>query len=299
MKQLLYVVMLSLFALFTVTCCGDKGATFHHNLLAHHDSRNPRFCGSRYSKQPDKEKIDFRNNVIYNWGGNSGYAGEGGSYNMVNNYYKAGSGSANKNRIFSPSGQDQTQSSQQPGNVWGKFWLSGNYVDGYPAVTSDNWIGLQPNPSNGSPLPGGSVENIKLTAAFEAEPVTTQTAEEAYNDVLTKAGASLKRDNTDARVTNEVRLGLAPERAYYSVEPLKPLPGGVSSRTRAGMIDSQADVGGWNTYSFDPADVPAYSETDGIPLTWMQANGLSAGDGTKIAANGYTNLENYINSLVQ
>ena len=46
---------------------GGKNVTFHHNLLVSHDSRNPRFCGSRYSNQSELEKVDFRNNVIYNW----------------------------------------------------------------------------------------------------------------------------------------------------------------------------------------------------------------------------------------
>ena len=83
---------------------GGQKATFHHNLLANHNSRNPRFCGSRYTGTPDLEFVDFRNNVIYNWGYNSGYAAEGGNYNIVNNYYKYGPATHEnvRSRIFEP-----------------------------------------------------------------------------------------------------------------------------------------------------------------------------------------------------
>ncbi|MDE6526390.1 MAG: pectate lyase, partial [Muribaculaceae bacterium] len=67
---------------------GGSGASFHHNLVAHHGSRTPRL-GPRPTTQLD-ERMDMRNNVIYNYGGNGCYGGEGMDVNIVNNYYKPG-----------------------------------------------------------------------------------------------------------------------------------------------------------------------------------------------------------------
>ena len=65
---------------------GGKNASFINNLLAHHDSRNPRFDHPGVSDVAGY--IDFSNNVIYNWGNNLSYGGETRTINMVNNYYK-------------------------------------------------------------------------------------------------------------------------------------------------------------------------------------------------------------------
>ena len=117
---------------------GGKNATFHHNLFVSHDSRNPRFCGSRYSGRPDLERVDFRNNVIYNWGSNSTYAAEGGSYNFVNNYYKPGPATLPKakGRFLDPWADDG--GNRQPAGIHGVFYLRGNVVEGNREVTKNN-----------------------------------------------------------------------------------------------------------------------------------------------------------------
>jgi len=259
---------------------GGKTATFHHNLLAHHDSRNPRMCGSRYSNKPELELVDFRNNVIYNWGANSGYAGEGGRYNFVNNYYKPGPGSSNKTRIFQPYPDDGANS--QPAGIWGTFYVNGNYMDGSTAVTDDNWQGIHPNGSS------SKKDEIKSDVEFEVPFVTTQTAAEAYELVLAKVGASFNRDSTDARIIDEVANKLAPVRAS-------------NGTTVGGLIDSQSDVGSWEEYAYNEDQVPADEDRDGMGDEWELANGLNPADKTDrnlIADNGYTSLEIYINQLL-
>ncbi len=166
-------------------------------------------------------------------------------------------------------------------------------MSGSTAVTNDNWQGINPNPSSKSKA------ELKSDVPFEVMAVSTHTAEKAYEKVLDYVGASYKRDATDDRVINEVRNGLAPVRAYYSVEPLKALPSGVTTRTKAGMIDTQSDVGGWDTYSYDPALVPIDANRDGIPDDWFAANVPAGNTATSKNDEGYTYLEVYLNSLVQ
>jgi hypothetical protein len=259
---------------------GGKTASFHHNLLAHHDSRNPRMCGSRYSNRPDLELVDFRNNVIYNWGSNSGYAGEGGSYNFVNNYYKPSTYSGNPTRIFEPYADNGGNS--QPAGVWGKFYVSGNYMWGSTTVTNDNWAGIHPNPSS------KAKSELKSDVEFTVPFVTTHSAEEAYNLVLLSGGASFRRDATDTRVMNEVANRLAPLRAS-------------NGTTKGGLIDTQSDVGSWDTYTYDVSEVPVDTDRDGMPDAWETAKGLNSNDASDrntVAPSGYTYLEEYINGIL-
>lgn len=260
---------------------GGQGASFHHNLVAHHDSRTPRLCGSRYSNEPDLEKVDLRNNVFYNWGStNSGYAGEGGSYNFVNNYYKSGPAtkSSIKYRIFEAYADDGSNS--QPKGVYGKFYMKGNYMDG----KGDNWDwnGMDVNTGNLSYL---SKDMLKSNSEFSHTAVTTHTPANAFAKVCALAGASKSRDAVDTRIANEAKNGTA----TYKGSVL----GGL------GIIDKTSDVGGWPTYK--STTNPTDTDGDGMPDAWESANGLNpndASDGAKPHTSGYTNLERYMNSLV-
>jgi hypothetical protein len=63
------------------------------------------------------------------------------------------------------------------------------------------------------------------------------------------------------------------------------------------VLDSQNDVGGWPTLNSLPA--PADSDKDGMADAWESANGLNSVDAEDRNADGYSNLEEYINSLVK
>jgi len=283
---------------------GGQNATFHHNLLAHHTSRNPRFCGSRYTGRPDLEVVDFRNNVLYNCGNiNSAYGGEDGNYNMVNNYYKPGpatpgsltisSASNKRNRILNyTSYYYSSDAAIYPDTVWGgKFYIDGNYIDGYPDVSADNWTkGVQ---KDGYARADSLMHAARQNAPFTTAPVTTQTAQDAYLSVLDGVGAVLpRRDALDARVVNEVRTGTA---TYEGATYAQVTGEGISHPS--GIIDTPGDVGGLPVYQSTTA--PLDTDHDGMPDDWETAHGLNPGnaaDGNNVAGNGYTNLENYINS---
>jgi len=252
---------------------GGWGASFHHNLLAHNSGRNPRFNGSRYTGQPDSEIVDFRNNVIYNWGSYSGDGGEAGHQNMVANYYKAGPGTrsgSNQYQIVKP------YSSPYP---FGKWYIAGNYMDGHPEATADNWTyGVQG-------VTQATKDTIRVDQPFLVAPITQQSPEEAYASVLAFGGACLHRDAVDMRITNEVRTGTATYGGKWGAQ--------------SGIIDSQDSVGGWPVLNSLPA-LPD-SDRDGMPDDWEVAHGLNpydSTDGAVITPDGYSNLEHYINSLV-
>ena len=247
---------------------GGPGGSFHHNLLAHHSSRNPRASGNA-----DSGLLDYRNNVVYNWGFNSAYGGELWPRNWINNYYKSGPATDEKVkfRIF-------VQKDPR-----GKMFAAGNYVHGSPAISADNWKGGIDFVPDGE----ATEATLRVPQEYVVAPVATQTAQAAYESVLAHAGCSLSRDAVDRRIVEEVRTGTAKFGASYK--------GGGK-----GLIDSQRDVGGWPELRSLPA--PVDTDHDGMPDEWEKVQGLdpnNPADGARAApSNRYTNLERYLNSLI-
>jgi len=258
---------------------GNNHSTYHHNLFAHNVARNPRIAsGAGYN--------DVRNNVIYNWKNESIYGGEAHqpsdsrfifcSTNVVANYFKPGPGTQaqHKTRICSPWSRNGAAD-------YGDWYLADNYLVGSPEVTADNWLGVFPQYTDHIAVDTAAIPGLKLDEPSEFIPINQQTAEEAFQAVLDSVGCSFpNRDAIDKRIIEEVRNGTA----TYGV----------------GFINGASTVGGWPTLNSGTA--PTDTDHDGMSDDWETANGLNINDPedrNDIGEGGYTNLENYINSIIK
>ncbi|MFT3845993.1 MAG: pectate lyase [Lacibacter sp.] len=253
---------------------GGQHLSAHHNLFADCNSRNPRFNGIR---QGIPELVDYCNNVIYNWGENNIYAGEGGRYNIINNYFKSGP-STRKNvvyRIANPWRNDKIP--------FGQWYVNGNEVEGAPDVSSNNYTGVH--------MGNNATEEEKKTAVVSAPHpainISMQKAKDAYSSVLKYAGASFKRDTMDARIVKDV---VTNKGKFVDVQ------GGYAH----GTVYEQT-LNAWPALQSLPA--PVDTDKDGMPDDWEVKKGLNANDANDAddyrLNQHYTNIEIYINSLIK
>jgi pectate lyase len=236
---------------------GSGNVSIHHNLFAHHARRLPSM-----SPQVEGKPDDFRNNVIYNF--RDGLSHEGhepkAPINLVANYYKRG---PNANTIhpfqFDPIG---------------KYYVADNFFDGVGVVgdprttkvSLPSWIRYQ-------------MEGVTLRLPAVVPAVTTSTAEEAYRQVLDKAGA-WPRDRVTLRTLDEVRRGT-----------------GRWERNAPANPDSEWFLKGLSRVAPEPD-----ADGDGIPDTWEQVHGLdhkNPADHSRLMRSGYTAIEDYLNERAQ
>jgi len=248
------------YGLFVKPLSGSGGihhATAHHNLLVNNYGRNP--CPGVYNAS-QAVMFDFRNNVIHNChssGYNSG--GDGGwiSMNYVGNYMIAGPETDNAYRLFD--GWDETDLS---------IYQADNLIDPDRDSVRDGfslgWFSFSGTYS-------------KLTSPVAMEPVTTESAEDAYDSVLARSGAFWwNRDSVDERLINDV------------------------INTTGMIIDSQNEVGGYPVIPVEYRPAGFDTDLDGMPNYWEAWYGTeaSSADNAGLGAGGYTHLEQYLQWLV-
>jgi pectate lyase len=241
---------------------GARGArmSFHHNLWAHHVARMPR--PGNYL-QPAQDSVgayyDLRSNVFYNWGGS--HAG-----------YNADSGEKASHAAYNfvdnayKTGPDTDKPvAFNERNPIARAWFAGNSMNG--TIPADPW----------SLVTGRDDEAYRLAGPIRFPAVTRDAAPKAFEKVLAGAGASRVRDAVDQRVVETVRTGTG------------------------GLIDSQKQVGGWP----DLARGTPWQDGDGdgMPDDWERTHGLDPANPADGSADrdgdGYTNVEEWLNSLVR
>ncbi|MFT3752197.1 MAG: T9SS type A sorting domain-containing protein [Paludibacter sp.] len=276
---------------------GGICASYHHNLWTNNKTRSPRLNGARTDNETNVF-IEFINNVVYNWGSaNGAYGGDvnagarSHTCNFAGNYYKPGPATASGSKYF-------FTNYVVNGATIPKWHLSGNIMEGYPALNTDNWGGftwkwsgtagttLPTKATAGSDTllaPPSSVVYNNVWVGYNAYKTSIQSATEGYNNVLSKVG-TVNRDSVERRIIREVKTGTATFKA---------------SLGSLGIIDKSSNAEGY--LSYPTAVAPVDTDNNGMPNAWELAKGLNpedAADRNMRTPQGYTALEVYLASLM-
>lgn len=252
--------------------------TIHHNIFTTSRDRHPTLGAGGKTKENFGHNVDFRNNIIYNWGMKTQTGNQGGTTNFgdnmiiaINNVWRPGPESDKKIKPISIKGNE-------PAEACG--YMSGNIFEGNDDWTRDNYGALdferwRSNP--GYKYKGYLADWKKPLPELGDNAPATQPAMKAFKLVLKNAGASLKRDAVDNRLVTDIK------------------------KHTGKLLDSQEQVGGWPDLKSLPA--PADTDRDGMPDKWEKARKLDPSDPADRNGDadddGYTNLEEYLNSLVK
>jgi len=271
---------------------GGENCAFVRNLWADNAGRNPSIGWNGI--------FNFANNVVFNWVHRSTDGGDyTAMYNIINNYYKPGPSTPDQSkpiahRILKP----ESGRSKLGYLVYGRAFVNGNIVEGNETVTKDNWNGgVQVEEF---PDANKYKDAIKVDKPMPMPQLTIIPTLDAKAFVLANAGASLpKRDAVDIRIIKQATTG------KIEFDPNVPLPATQFKHRRLpidsykqGIITDPIQVGGYPAYNGTPYKD---SDNDGIPDAWETAHGLNpkdASDAGKLTKTGYSNIETYLNSVV-
>ncbi len=271
---------------------GGQNCMFARNLWANNTGRNPS-VGMNGG-------FNMVNNVIHNWSKRTTDGGDFSSrYQLINNYYKPGPVTPKDepvgHRLLKPESRYELFGTK----IYGKIWVEGNIMEGYPEITNDNWKGIQIEDMDGA---GQYLEQMRSSERFIMPYVTIMETKDAYEYVLNNVGATLpKRDPVDTRIVKQVRSGKIDLSDYTEVKGLyqykyrKHL--GPDS-WKKGIITDPRQVGGYPEYKGEPR---IDTDMDGMPDNWEIKYKLNPNDPSDAAmdcnGDGYTNIEKYINGI--
>ena len=269
---------------------GGENCTFMRNLWADNSGRNPSVGWNGI--------FNFVNNIVFNWVHRSIDGGDyRAQFNIINNYFQPGPATPKNNvghRILKP----ESGRSKLDHKVYGRAYVNGNVMEGYPAITKDNWNGgVQIEEETNA---GEYTDNIKWSTPLPMPAITILPAAGARQYVLANAGATLpKRDAVDTRVIKQVATG-----KIDFVENVKLPETNFKHRRlpidsyKIGIITDPSQVGGYPDYKGTPYKD---SDNDGMPDSYELKNKLNPGDGNdaaKITKSGYSNIELFLSSVV-
>jgi hypothetical protein len=271
---------------------GGENCTFMRNMWANNAGRNPSIGWNGI--------FNFVNNVVFNWVHRSVDGGDyRAQYNIINNYFKPGPATPKNtpvgHRILKP----ESGRSKLKYLVFGRAYVNGNIMDGYDHITKDNWNGgVQVEEENSA---GKYTAFMKVNKPLPMPELTVLSAKDAFNYTLNNAGATLPmRDAVDARIAEQVRTGKIAYKEGVKLPETqfkhRRLP---IDSYKMGIITDVSQVGGYPEYKGTPYKD---SDNDGMPDAWEKKVGLnpnSAADASQDRnKDGYTNIEEYLNSVV-
>jgi len=266
---------------------GGHTATFANNLFAHTRSRNPRINGARLSgRNPALEMADFVNNVMYNFA-TSPNGGELGRYNFQNNFFRPGPATPTgtiRGRFLNLYARNETSNNNATFRDFGWFFMSGNVMEGNAALTSNNWTNVALE--NAAQSNRRHLDSIRVATPFMPEwAINMRTAQQAFEVVTERAGASFRRDDIDTRVVGEVRAG--------------------NATFGNGLVSGDNIPGNWHVHQSEPVaprHLRGTANDDGIP-DWFKIRHrlpLNQNMANRYSISPYyTNLEMYLNYIVQ
>lgn len=271
---------------------GGENCTFMRNLWADNAGRNPSIGWFGI--------FNFVNNVVFNWVHRSIDGGDyRAMYNIINNYFKPGPETPKNTQIGHRILKPESGRSKLKYLTFGRAYVDGNIMEGNERVTKNNWDGgVQ---VEDLPNAGKYTDSIRWNKPLPMPKLTILPTKTAHDYVLANAGATLpKRDAVDARVIEQVRTGkinaLANVKLPETQFKHRRLP---IDSYKNGIITDISQVGGYPEYKGTPYKD---SDNDGMPDAWEIKNGLNPKDANDASKDrnkdGYTNIEEYLNSVV-